>query len=280
MPTIREAPVVRTGTRGKVVANVILGVGGLVWVLPVLFALIGSMKTKQEYSLTAFWDLPGQINWLTNFVFIQEHSNILQSMANSLMYALFGTIGAMLFAAISAFGVTTLRIKHPMLWFMIIYSGTIFPFQVYLIPVLSAYQHVGLYDTKLGLILFYMAICTPFAMFVMRNFFQGISRELVEAARMDGASDFRILLRIFIPMSMAPLSVVFMTQFAWCYNELMFGITFIKSNDVKPVMATLSTFTGNTPAMLVACGIVSVPTILIYALLNRNFNTGMAYHAK
>lgn len=81
-------------------------------------------------------------------------------------------------------------------------------------------------------------------------------------------------------MSKAPLSVVFMTQFAWCFNELMFGITFTKSNDIKPIMATISTFTSNKPAMLVACAIASVPTIALYLGLNNNFDTGISYQSK
>jgi multiple sugar transport system permease protein len=277
---MKDSPIIKSSRKGKISINVVLGILSLVWMIPVLFAFIGSMKEKQEYNLSMFWDLPKQINWANNFKYIQEYSSVFQSMGNSLFYSLCGATGAIFFAILAAYGLSTLKIKHRMLWFMIIYSGTIFPFQLYLIPVFSAYQKVGLYDTKLGLILFYIAICIPFAMFVLRNFFMGISKELVEAAKIDGAADFKILWRIFIPMARAPLSVVFMTQFAWCFNELMFGITFTKSNEIKPIMATISTFTGNKPAMLVACAIASMPTIILYLLLNKNFDSGISYQSK
>lgn len=277
---MKESPIIKSSRKGKISINVVLGVLSLVWMTPVLFAFIGSMKEKQEYNLSMFWDLPKQINWAKNFKYIQEYSSVFQSLGNSLFYSLCGAAGSIFFAILAAYGLTTLKIKHRMFWFMIIYSGTIFPFQLYLIPVFSAYQKVGLYDTKLGLILFYIAICIPFAMFVLRNFFMGISKELVEAAKIDGAADFKILWRIYIPMARAPLSVVFMSQFAWCFNELMFGITFTKSNDIKPIMATISTFTGNKPAMLVACAIASMPTIILYLLLNKNFDSGISYQSK
>lgn len=277
---MKDSAMIKSNRRGKISINVILCIFSIIWLIPVIYAFIGSMKTKQEYNLTFFWDLPKQINWIDNFKYIQEYSSVFQSLGNSLLYSLCGSVGAILFAIHAAYGLSTLKIKHRMLWFMIIYSGTIFPFQLYLIPVFSAYQKAGLYDTKLGLILFYIAICIPFAMFVLRNFFMEISKELVEAAKIDGASDFRILWRIFVPMAKAPLSVVFMTQFAWCFNELMFGITFTKSNEIKPIMATISTFTGHKPAMLVACAIASIPTIVLYLLLNKNFDTGMSYQSK
>lgn len=277
---MKDGTIFKINRKGKILINVALSLLSLIWMLPVLLTIIGSMKEKQEYNLTFLWDLPKQINWVENFKFIQEYSKVFQSIGNSLFYSLCGAVGSTFIAILAAYGLSTLKIKHRMFWFMIIYSGTIFPFQLYLIPVFSAYQRVGLYDKRFGLILFYIAICIPFSMFVLRNFFMGISKELVEAAKIDGATDFRILWRIFIPMAKAPLSVIFMTQFAWCFNELMFGITFIKSNNIKPIMATISTFTDNKPAMLVACAIASMPTIILYLFLNKNFNSGISYQTK
>lgn len=277
---MKDTAMIKSNRKGKISINVALGILSLIWLIPVLYAFVGSMKTKQEYNLTFFWDLPKQISWIENLRYIQEYSSVFQSLGNSLLYSLCGSLGAVLFALHAAYGLSTLKIRHRMFWFMIIYSGTIFPFQLYLIPVFSSYQKLGLYDTKLGLILFYIAICIPFTMFVLRNFFMQISKELVEAAKIDGASDFRILWGIFVPMAKAPLTVVFMAQFAWCFNELMFGITFTKSNEIKPIMATISTFTENKPAMLVACAIASIPTITLYLILNKNFDAGMSYQSK
>lgn len=269
-----------THSTGKIVCNVILVILCLVWIFPLLFALIGSMKTKQMYNLTSFWQMPTTLSWDKNLQYITDYSNILQSMGNSLFYAFCGAAGSLLIASFAAYGLTKLKIKHAMFWFMIIYSGTIFPFQLYLIPVFKTYLTIGLYDTQLGLILFYIAICIPFSMFVLRNQFLNIPNEVIESAIIDGATDLRVFISIMLPMSKASLAVVTLTQFSWCYNELMFGITFVNSNAIKPIMATLSTFTNQVPAMLTACFIVSVPTIALYLLLNKNFDTGIAYTSK
>lgn len=270
----------KVAQKSSTVSNVILTLLSLVWLFPIVFALIGSMKTKQMYNLTSFWELPKTISWQANMEYIAKYSKILQSMFNSLFYAFCGAIGCLIIASFAAYGLTKLKIKHRMFWFMVIYSGTIFPFQMYLIPVFKAYLKVGLYDTQIGLILFYIAICVPFAMFVMRNQFLNISNEIIESAVIDGASDSRVFFSIMLPMSKASLAVVALTQFSWCYNELMFGITFVNNNSIKPIMATLSTFTSNIPGMLTACFIVSIPTIGLYILLNKNFDTGISYTSK
>jgi multiple sugar transport system permease protein len=126
-----------------------------------------------------------------------------------------------------------------------------------------------------------MAICIPFAMFVMRNFFTGISREVLESAKIDGASSMMVLLKILVPMSVAPITVVFFTQFNWCWNELMFGITFTKSINIRPVMAMISLArSGSAPALLLASLIVSVPTLALFSLLQKNMETGLVYQSK
>jgi multiple sugar transport system permease protein len=160
----------KTGSKGKrILINVVLGILSLVWIFPIVFLIIGSMKTKTEYNMTNFWQLAQRINWKENFEYIVKYSQIFHSVLNSLLYSLFGTVGAIILAVLAAYGLTKLSIKHKMFWFMIIYSGTIFPFQMYLIPVFKAYMKLNLYDTQIGLVVFYIAICIPFSMFVFRN---------------------------------------------------------------------------------------------------------------
>ncbi|MBN2859276.1 MAG: carbohydrate ABC transporter permease [Sphaerochaetaceae bacterium] len=266
--------------RSRVLINSVLVVFSFFWIFPVIFALLGIMKSKKVYNLTNFWEFAPDIQLLENYRFIVEYSNILQGMINSLFYGAVGALIAVIFSMMAAYALAKLRIGHRMFWFMLIYSGTIFPFQLYLIPVFKAYQRVGLYDTRVGMMLFYSAICIPFAMFVLRNFFIGVSDEIMEAARIDGADNWKILWRILFPMAKPSISVVLLTQFAFSYNDLMFGITFTTSSGIKPIMATISTFQDHIPAMLLACIIVSIPSVLLYSFLNRNFDEGIAYTSK
>lgn len=264
---------------------ILLSVLAFIWSFPFIFTVMSSLKSGGEYNSTDFWNFPKEIGLSDTFTYISERITLNESMMNSLFYAIFGTILAILLSCLASYGLTKLKIKGSFYWFMIIYSGTIFPFQLYLVPVYSAFLKVGLYDTKLGLLLFYTAICIPFCTFVLRNFFMSIEDSAIESAKIDGGGDFRILWSIIIPMSKGPIAALFLTQFSFIWNDLLFGLTFSKSDNVRPVMSLLSSLinsgtTSNVPALLVSCIIASVPTVLVFALANKNLEKGFVLGGK
>ena len=270
----------KTKKSTKVTFNILLSILGVIWILPVFFVLLNIAKTKQEYNLGSFWTMPEGFHAAENMQTVAE-SGLLSSIGSSFLYAVLGAAGSVLIGLLAAYGLTHLRIKAKLFWFLFIYSGTIFPFQVYLIPVYQGYFKLGLYDTRIGMILFYCAICIPFCMFVLRNFFMGISKEVVESAAMEGATSWQILWKIFVPMATAPISIVFLTQFTWSWNDLMFGLTFTKTASVRPIMASISMMNrGNAPALFLACMLASIPTIVLFFILQKNFEAGMAYTSK
>jgi multiple sugar transport system permease protein len=261
--------------------NTILGLLSICWFFPLFFTFFNSIKDRIEYNSGSVWSLPLKNNFSENFAYMQQSVGVFTSMAASFLYALTGAFGAVFIATLAAYALTHLPIKRRIFWFLFIYSGTVFPFQMYLIPISKAYNILNLYNTRRGMILFYIAICIPFAMFVMRNFFTGISKEVLESAKIDGASNSLILFRILIPMSVAPITVAFFTQFTWCWNDLMFGLTFTKSVQIRPVMPAVSVLGMNhIPALLLACIIVSIPTLVFFALLQGKMETGLVYQSK
>ena len=266
--------------RQQMICNVVLSILGLVWLAPIIFVVLNIFKTKQEYNMGNFWQLPHSFAVVDNFKNVVANK-LFVYMGSSLLYAVGGAVLAVFFSLLAAYGLTHLRIKHKMFWFLFIYSGTIFPFQVYLIPIYRGYYKTGLYNTKFGMILFYCAISIPFAMFVLRNFLMGISSEICESAKMDGATNWQVLVHILTPMAKAPISIVFVSQFTWCWNDLMFGLTFTKSTNVRPVMASISMMSiGDVPSLFTACLLASIPTIVLFFVLQDNFEAGFAYTGK
>ncbi|EGP4896885.1 MULTISPECIES: carbohydrate ABC transporter permease [Enterococcus] len=272
-------------SNGKL-TNLILCVLGFIWMFPFTFALVNAVKSGPEYNQGNFWDWPKGISITNSFDFISERVSFGQGFINSILYGVVSSTVAILLAALAAYAITKLNIRGRFFWFILIYSGTIFPFQMYLVPVYRLYANLGLYDTQMGLILFYTAISIPFCTFVLRNFFNSIDKEQGEAAKIDGASDFQIFCQIYIPMAKAPISALFLFQFSFVWNDLLFGLTFSKSGNVRPIMTVLSQLNGpsgattNAPAVLLACGIASIPTIIIYILLNKNFEEGFVMGGK
>lgn len=267
--------------KGKLVINIVLGILAVIWLFPVMYAVISSFKGRQEYNLGNFWDWPQGNHILENLQSLNSSISIASGMLNSILYAVLGALFAVAISVLAAYAIAHLKIRFRMFWFLFIYSGTIFPFQIYLIPIYRGYSTLGLYDTRVGMILFYTAICIPFSMFVLRNFFMGISKEICESAKVDGASDFMVLLKIFLPMAKAPLSIVFLSQFTWCWNDLMFGLTFTNSPEVRTAMSAVSLLgKANVPSLMLACILVSLPTILLFIFLQKNFEAGLVYQSK
>lgn len=271
----------KTTRKTRYTINAVLFFLCLLWIAPILFAVFNSFKSNQEYNLGYFWEFPQKNSIMANVEHISKNANLFGGMLNSFLYAFLGAFFAVTFALLAAYALSHLEIRGRMFWFMLIYSGTIFPFQIYLVPVYRGYSALHLYDTRIGMILFYTAICIPFCMFVLRNFFLGISCEILESAKIDGASSMQMLTRILLPMATAPVAVVFLTQFNWAWNDLMFGLTFTKSVHIRTVMTTLSLMgKNNVPSLMLACLCASVPTLLLFSVLQKHFEAGFVYTSK
>lgn len=251
----------------------------LVWILPLLILIMNSFKTAQDYSLGS------SLNWPTTFNLL---GNIRDAWArglgpgfiNSLTYGVFGSLGAVMLASLAAFGIVRLRIPRGLFWFLLLYSGTIFPFQMYLIPLFNLYIQTFLYDTKLGMMLFYIALCIPFCVFVMRGFFLTVPWELQEAAVLDGASSWQVFWRLMLPLARAPLLLLFLIQFTYIWNDLLFGLVLSQSEGVRPIMVALVGMQGvygatAAPTIIAATLLASGPTLLLFLFLQRYFIQGL-----
>jgi multiple sugar transport system permease protein len=265
-------------TRGVIMAIMALLV--VVWLTPLVTTFLTAFKTPQEAAASFPWELPQGSALDDNLEWAWNRGRLGQSFVQSLIYAAGGAAFAIALASLAGFGLVELRPRRAFAWFLLIYAGTIFPFQMYLLPLFYLFQATSLYDTQGGLLAFYTAIAIPFCLFVLRNHFTTIDHEIVEAAQMDGLSNFGIYARIYMPLSIPAIAALFLFQFNWIWNDLLFGLTLAKSPEVRPIMAGLAGLRGtyaaqNTPGVLAGALLASVPTILIFILLGRYLLRGM-----
>ena len=171
----------------------------LVWIFPLGILLMNSFKTAPDYTMGSSLSWPTTASLVAN---IRDAwaKGLGPGFINSLTYGVMGALGAVLCASLAAFGIVRLKLPRGIFWFLLIYSGTVFPFQMYLIPLFNMYLRTALYDTRLGMTFFYIAICIPFCVFVMRGFFLTVPWELQEAAELDGASSWGIFWRVMMPL--------------------------------------------------------------------------------
>ena len=259
----------------------IVSILALVWLFPFAAFVVSLVKSPDEFDVLEFWALPSlkhiPRNLIENIAYAWSRANIGNNFFNSFIYASAAGVGSAFVASLAGYALVHLSIRAPQAWFLGIFAGNLFPFQMFLIPLYVFLTTLNLYDTRLGLTLVYLGICVPFALFVYRNYAFTIPRELFDAAKIDGASPFDSYIHIFLPLSKAAFAVVFVFQFTWTWNDLLFGL--VLSENYRPVMTALSKLSGlraavPVPVLNAGALIASVPTILTMLLLQRFFIRG------
>ena len=251
----------------------------VMWLLPVASSFLVSFKSSEDFVSQTFYQLPTQIYFFRNLTTVIAQYRLLDNLGNSLMYSAVSTLVVIIAASMAGFSIVRLRPKFNFALFLIIYSGTLFPFQMYLIPVYRLFNALNLYDTRTGMVLIYSAICIPFSLFIYRGFYTTIPREIEEAAKLDGCGPARSFFSIFLPQSLPPTAVVALFQATWIWNDLLFGMVLSRAQSVRPIMVAVATMTGygggNIPWIMTAVIFTSIPTILLFVALRKFFIQGM-----
>ncbi len=261
--------------------KIVLLVMGFVWILPIYLMIANATKSADQYGVLSVWSMGGFDGLAANFSEAWDRGRISDGVLSTAIYAVVSPLIAVIIGAMAGYAMIALRIRHAFFWFVLIFSSTVFPLQMVLMPLFIGYVDADIYDTRLGLILIYTVISVPFSAFVMRNFFSGISYSLFEAATLDGACTWTTFWRIYLPMSTSALFAVFILQATFVWNDLLLGLTLSQSETVRPVMPALaalqSTYGGSTMPVVLAGGlIVSLPTVALFLATQRFFAKGLA----
>jgi multiple sugar transport system permease protein len=265
----------------QVLIYVILAILCIVWLFPLASALMVVSKDTDDFNTLPYWQPVGLAktfrNLAVNFVTAWREAQIGFAFLNTAIYALAAGIGSAVMASLAGYAMVHTKVRAPQAWFIGIFIGNLFPFQLFLIPLYLILSAMHLYDTRLGLAIAYVGICVPFALFVFRNYAHTLPGELFDAAKVDGASRWGAYMRIFLPMSRPAFAVVFCFQFIWTWNDLLFAM--VLSERYRPVMNTLGMLSGGRggfppPVVIMGAVIASLPTVILLLSLQRTFIRG------
>ncbi|GIG68851.1 carbohydrate ABC transporter permease [Phytomonospora endophytica] len=264
----------------RAIRTTVLAVLGLIWLLPVYLLLINASKAPETFTSTESWK-PTDFSLFGNIGEAMRLSGLAESVASTLLYAVVSPAIAVLVGAAAGFAIVALKLRHGFAWFVLIFGGTVFPIQMILLPMFDAYSRMSLFDTRFGMIIVYTAISIPFSAFVMRNFFTGIAHSVFEAAVLDGASTWRIFLRVYLPMASSALVAIFILQATFIWNDFLLGLVLSQSDDVRPIVTSLagmqSTYGGAQMSTVLAGGLlVSLPTVILFLFTQKFFARGLA----
>jgi raffinose/stachyose/melibiose transport system permease protein len=207
-------------------------------------------------------------------------SNIGRLYWNSVYVSTVSMVVTVAISAMAGYGLGRLRFAGRGLVYGIVLVGLTIPLQIALIPLFINLRTLGLINTPLALIGPYTAFGLAFGTYIMKGFFQGLPRELEEAARLDGAGEFRIFARVMLPLTRPALATVATFLFLQNWNEFLFALTFVTEGRMRTlptgIYALLSSeFYGNYPILAASLVLFSVPVLVLYFLFQQQFIEGL-----
>jgi len=249
------------------------------WLFPLYLLVLNAFANLDRWDADFDWRFKG---WepMENIKIAWEAATLTPGLKSNAFYGILGAGLSVIFASFAAFAIVALNPRFKQTWFWVIYGVNLVPYQMLLLPLFESFASTGLYDTRWGLLLVYIGVAVPFAFFLSRNHMLSIPHELLEAAKLDGANKFKIYSRIFFPLSLPALGAAFLFQFTWIWNDLVFGLTLTTSEEIRPLMSTLSTLVGmygNTPMPIILSAnfIASMPTAILFIIGQRLFVAGL-----
>lgn len=254
-----------------------LAVTALLWFLPLFLMFVTSVKSTADLSSSAMWELPTTWEW-GNYGAAVETGNFWVTATNSLIITVIKVPLGLAIATATAYALARIRFRFSRGVLMVIAIGSMVPIQIGLGPLFNTMLDLGILDSLYGLILPYLAFGIPYQIFVMYGFFRGIPDELEESARIDGASTFRILWQIILPLAKPALAALFVLDFVATWNEYAMATTLLRtqSNWTIPLaVQSFSTQHGTDYGPMNAFIFMSaIPVLIVYLLFQRYFVQG------
>ena len=280
-PVVIEESFATKATRvtAKAPVHLILVVVGLLWLLPTLGLFFTSLLAAEEVGQGGWWRIFTEPSLAT----FENYSNLFdnEGMIDALITTAWITIGAtilpILVAALAGYAFAWLEFPGRDWIFLTVIALLVVPIQMALIPIFSRYNQFHLFDTIPGLILFHSAFALPFAIFLLRNFFAGIPKDLMEAARIDGASEMRIFFRLILPLGIPAIASLGIFQVLFVWNDLLVGLVLAQDNQpIAPTIAAqLRQFGSNISIIAPASFFSAIIPLTIFVAFQRYFVQGL-----
>ena len=225
----------------KSTVNIVLLIIAAMWLLPTTGLFFQSVRSMQDNSQTGWWTIFNNFEQWTweNYRNLLENDSMMNSLWNTVLIVAPSTLLVVFIGAMAGYALAWIEFPGRTALLTLIVGLMAVPLQVSFIPIAQLFGEVGLFGTRWAVILFHTAFGLPFAVFLMRNYFRQISPELMEAARLDGAGEFRIFTRIALPLGAPALASLTIFQFLWSWNDMLVALIFAGPRD-RPITVALS----------------------------------------
>jgi alpha-glucoside transport system permease protein len=279
-PVLREstaAKILRAVARAPV--HLVLVFVGVLWLVPTFGLFLTSLLSAEDYNNFGWWKVishPHLATW-QNYSTLWNDTGIPHALGTTAQIAIGGTILPILIGALAGYAFAWMEFPGRDWFFVGVIAMLVVPIQMALIPIFSLYNHLHLYDTVLGLILFHTAFGLPFAIFLLRNFFIGIPKDVFESARIDGASELKIFVRLVLPLGLPAIASLAIFQFLWTWNDLL--VALVMARNTQPItvaiFSNLRQFGTNIDLIAPASFVSLVIPLGVFFAFQRYFVQGL-----
>ena len=277
-PRTLSERLVRMVSRSPV--HIALIIIGAIWLVPTLALLITSVRPRSDTLSSGWWHVFESHLTVANYREVLDTAGMGHAFLNSLYITVPSTILPLVLGAMAAYAFAWTRFPLRDTTFLIVIALMVVPVQTAFVPLLKFFRENGGLNTEFyGIWLAHTAFGLPLAIFLFRNFFITLPKDLIEAARMDGASEFAVFRRVVLPLSVPALASFAIFQFLWVWNDLLMALIFVSDPSKQPmtvkITQLLSTYAQEFH-ILAAAGflLMAVPLIVFFAL-QRYFVQGL-----
>jgi alpha-glucoside transport system permease protein len=274
----RSERIVRALNRTPI--HVALGLIALIWLAPTVGLLVTSFRPRSDIQVTGWWESFLQFRFtLANYEEVLRSQGMLEAFVNTFLIAVPSTLIPLTLASMAAYAFSWLHFPFRDGLFLLVVALLMIPAQVAFIPLLKLFAPTGLLNSFGAIWLVHTAFALPFGIFLLRNFFITLPRDLIEAARIDGTSTIGIFRKIVVPLSVPAIAAYGIFQFLWVWNDLLMALVFVQRGDSWPMTKAIQNLLSQygTEWHLLAAGafiLMAVPLIVFFSL-QRYFVQGL-----
>jgi alpha-glucoside transport system permease protein len=280
LPAQRESVAARIGrlaVKGPV--NIFLAAIGLLWLVPTIGLFLTSLMPASVSGTEGWWKVFSHPSVATfhNYSTLFHNSGLVSALKTTAIIAVGNTVLVIIIGAMAGYALAWLDFPGRDWVFIGVIGLLVVPLQMALIPMFSIYDKLGIFDTTISIILFHVAFGLPFAVFLLRNFFVGIPKDILESARIDGASEIWIFLKLMLPLGLPAIASLAIFQFLWTWNDLIVALTF--GQNVQPItvwiFGQLREFGTSIDVIAPASFISLVVPLCVFFAFQRYFVQGL-----
>ncbi len=261
---------------GKDVVNIVLIIVAVFWLVPTIGLFLSSLRSSVANSHSGWWTVftkPAQLT-IENYANLLGNSQFMGSFLNTIAITVPATILVVIIGSLAGYAFAWIRFPGRDWLLIVVIVLLAVPLQVSLIPIAKLYGQIGLFGSVVGVILFHTAYGLPFAIFLLRNFFTQIPGEMLEAARIDGASDWRIFGRIILPLGLPAIASLAIFQFLWTWNDMLVALIFTNATSqpvTVAIQSQLRQFGANIDILSAGAFLSMIIPLIVFFAFQRYF---------